>query len=203
LNTLNPTNAAKPNSPAVHALIERIVPGASAVSVPTIPRQDAIDTECFANVSSQVTDAGGLAVFGWSLYEWPGVLAEGEFHAIWRSPLGGLVDVSPQRGNDDNILFLPDPNRLFEGRQIDNIRIPLRPGSEVREFIAVSEAIFGVLNAGERADAFGLISIPTDEIRHLLLRKAELQSILARQTPSRNSPCPCGSGKKFKRCCAP
>jgi uncharacterized protein YchJ len=29
----------------------------------------------------------------------------------------------------------------------------------------------------------------------------KVEPILGRQEPGRNDPCPCGSGKKFKKCC--
>ncbi|WP_207061999.1 YchJ family protein [Motiliproteus sp. SC1-56] len=31
----------------------------------------------------------------------------------------------------------------------------------------------------------------------------DVESVPARTQPGRNSPCPCGSGRKFKQCCAP
>jgi hypothetical protein len=34
-----------------------------------------------------------------------------------------------------------------------------------------------------------------------LHRKMTVQPIKAQDSPGRNDPCPCGSGKKFKRCC--
>ena len=35
-----------------------------------------------------------------------------------------------------------------------------------------------------------------------LLEKSEkVEPIQAEQTPGRNDPCPCGSGKKYKKCC--
>jgi len=30
---------------------------------------------------------------------------------------------------------------------------------------------------------------------------AEVEQAHAEQTPARNAPCPCGSGKKYKKCC--
>ena len=40
------------------------------------------------------------------------------------------------------------------------------------------------------------------EAEEELLEKTErVEPIKATQAPSRNDPCPCGSGKKFKKCC--
>jgi hypothetical protein len=111
-----------------------------------------------------------------------------------------LLDVSPRPGKESHILFIADPGREFAGIQIDNVRLSLGSRPEIMEFINVSEEIFRVLNMGERATAFGSLSIPEDEIAPLWQRKAELQASLALAFAARNSPCPCGSGRKFKRC---
>jgi uncharacterized protein YchJ len=39
----------------------------------------------------------------------------------------------------------------------------------------------------------------TEDSRFVL--RGELEHFLARPRVLRNDPCPCGSGKKFKRCC--
>ena len=37
--------------------------------------------------------------------------------------------------------------------------------------------------------------------KELLEKTEKVEPIKADQTPSRNDPCPCGSGKKYKKCC--
>ena len=45
-------------------------------------------------------------------------------------------------------------------------------------------------------------TIYTDEERHELLKKHRLAGVVFKEkTPGRNDPCPCGSGKKYKKCC--
>lgn len=40
------------------------------------------------------------------------------------------------------------------------------------------------------------------EAEEELLKKSEkVEPIKAEQEPGRNDPCPCGSGKKYKKCC--
>lgn len=36
----------------------------------------------------------------------------------------------------------------------------------------------------------------------LLKKTAKAETIHAKQVPDRNDQCPCGSGKKYKKCCA-
>ena len=43
-----------------------------------------------------------------------------------------------------------------------------------------------------------------DEIKaeeELLKKTPKVEPIKADKTPDRNAPCPCGSGKKYKKCC--
>jgi hypothetical protein len=58
------------------------------------------------------------------------------------------------------------------------------------------------------AKANHLYSLPqwetlyTDDERHELLKKHRLSGVIIKEkTPGRNDPCPCGSGKKYKKCC--
>jgi preprotein translocase subunit SecA len=50
---------------------------------------------------------------------------------------------------------------------------------------------------------FGGGGLPLDQLPALRagLLKAPEQAAVARQKVGRNEPCPCGSGKKFKKCC--
>ena len=41
-----------------------------------------------------------------------------------------------------------------------------------------------------------------DEEKELLDNTPPVEPIKGDQTPGRNDPCPCGSGKKYKKCCA-
>ncbi len=49
------------------------------------------------------------------------------------------------------------------------------------------------------AKARGKDDIEAEE--ELLENTEKVEPIQADQTPSRNDPCPCGSGKKYKKCC--
>ena len=41
----------------------------------------------------------------------------------------------------------------------------------------------------------------SDDVRGMLLAELEQQGGISEKTPSKNGLCPCGSGKKYKRCC--
>jgi uncharacterized protein YecA (UPF0149 family) len=55
-----------------------------------------------------------------------------------------------------------------------------------------------------RLDQFAQRTRTTDEIKaeeELLKKTPKVEPIKADKLPDRNAPCPCGSGKKYKKCC--
>ena len=51
-------------------------------------------------------------------------------------------------------------------------------------------------------DIRGLYPEEIDAEKELLDNTAPVEPIKADKTPGRNDPCPCGSGRKYKKCCA-
>ena len=133
------------------AVVARELPVGLAYAV-CEARRDSRVSECFDAVDAQVRDAGGSAVHGWAIWEHPGLLLEAEFHAVWCSPIGGLVDVvNREHDTRPNILFVPDPSRRCHGVPIDTVRHPLVDDPRMDEVLRASEEIFGIMNRGERA----------------------------------------------------
>lgn len=194
------TRAPKQISGPILELARHLVPGESLTFLDIRPREDGIPNECFGTVERQVHDAGGSVQHGWAIWEWPNVMVEAEFHAVWRAPNGSLIDVTPRTDTETHILFLPDPNRKFEGNSIDNVRMPLRNDPRIHEFIKLAKQKYEILNRGDRATQFGVVAVPCEEIEPVLRRFLQLKSELAKVLAGRNDPCPCGSGKKYKRC---
>lgn len=186
-------------TPAVHRLTDSVVLGAEPVYLPVRPEADAIVHECFPNVQAKIARDGGQMLCGWQLWEWPDVLVEAEFHAVWVSPCGELIDITPKPEGETRILFVPDPGRRYEGVAIDNVRMPLSDDLLIRHFIQMSEAIVGVMNRGERATQYGHVSVPVNEIQPLLQVRAFLGQSLAAGLRE-YAPCLCGSGRKYARC---
>lgn len=161
--------------------------------------------DCYAAVDDQVRRHGGAACFGWRIWEWPRTLLEAEFHCVWRNPEGGLRDIAPTKMLDGRILFVADAVRTFTGTRIGSRQHPLRSGIDVSDFIAACEAEFELLERGDRATQFGRVTLQGDEAeeyRRILARKltAEISMREVMPTPGRNEACPCGNGKKYKRC---
>ena len=166
--------------------------------------------DCFINVEKRMAESGGSVQYGWRIWEWFNTMIEGEFHAVWVSPDGTLIDVTPGNGSDQRTLFLPDPTREYEGRQVNNIRKALFTNDFLAEFIALADEKFAIVNKGERAELNTDFSMTTQELKDfekkmnlsedeegrltfIAGRMAEIQMLL--------SGCPCGSFVRFYRCC--
>ena len=186
-------------SPAVHRLVARVSPGAHVQIDGRGAEPDAVVNECFPNVDAKIARHGGRMLCGWQVWEWPHVMIEAEFHAIWVSPADEWVEITPKPGGEARILFVPAPGRTYSGRAIDNVRLPLRDDQMIRHFIRVAELKTKVLNRGERAEQYGHVSVPAHEIEPLLeIQQALGEALYAKRRD--HDPCPCGSGGKYKRC---
>ncbi len=158
----------------VKRLCNRIAPGTRPIFVKVSPEADAGPNDCFITVENKVNKSGGKIQYGWAIWYLPGILMEAEFHTVWLSPQGEYVDISPREYSFKEIMFLPDPSRVYKGRQIANIRIPLNKDPRVREFIRLHEEKFKVLNEGELAEQHGAVSVPSEKIRPIMMRLTQL-----------------------------
>ncbi|MDO9068548.1 MAG: hypothetical protein Q7W05_08830 [Deltaproteobacteria bacterium] len=158
--------AANTSAPHILEFSASIAPGVSPQEVPCQPLPDRPFNECFPSVSEQVTAKGGQQAIGWSLWELPGVFIEAEFHAVWQSPQGDLIDIVPRMRPFTEISFVPDAGRKYENRQVDNVRKQLVADNDVKRFLFLCHRRFQILNAGERALQHTLI-LPKAELREL------------------------------------
>lgn len=180
---------------------ESVIPGGRPLHLETEAVPGAGQNDCFNIVERQIAEAGGDAVFGWAIWEWPGVLIEGEFHAVWEDETGTLHDITPAPQGITQRLFLVDPTRKYTGRQVNNIRRPLTDHPAVHRLIKAQDKLFAVMNKGTRAHEHGMTPIPKDELAPVLEELSNAHQELMARRVGRNDPCPCGSGKKYKRCC--
>ena len=106
--------------------------------VSVIPEKSALLNECFPTVKEKIKKDGGKMVVGWQV--WKGTfIVEAEVHAIWESTNGSLVDVTPKQVPIDEILFLPDSETKYEGKQVDNIRLNITNNPLVDDFIELAK----------------------------------------------------------------
>jgi hypothetical protein len=180
--------------------------------VPVQPDPDSKPLECFVNVRDKVERDGGRIRFGWAIWEWARVMIEAEFHANWISPGGEQIDITPKPEGISRILFLPASTDIYdynrEYYRIDNIRRPLADDPLVAEYIRATEEVFEFeerLSPGSYIDsenpAFELLNTMKERKARIFLElKSRFQPRPSYGQPGRNDPCPCGSGKKYKKC---
>ena len=151
---------------------------------------------CYPNVRSYIAlNAGGIQ-HGWIIWESLDVL-EAEFHAVWVSPVGEFIDITPKADGENEILFLPDSKRVYRNHLIENRKKPL---------------VYTKATWSWMWDAHQIHRIKQRHFRHgevdAQAASAELDKFLDSQeegsTPDikPNASCLCGSGKKFKKCCS-
>lgn len=158
------------------------------VHIKITPTAGAAPLECFGNINSYIEQKGGSIQYGWLLWEWPNVLVEAEFHAVWVSPSGEIRDITPRLDGDTDVLFLPDDRRTYEGKYVDNIRLAVREDKLIHDFIFLAEKRFAAKSSGDWEYAYRLeeYSIVAKEMLEKGLRAS--------------AQCLCGSGAIYRRC---
>jgi hypothetical protein len=192
-------------SSSLRELIDELVPRGLPVYVDVVPLENVSANDCFIHVPERVRTEGGAAVFGWSLYELPGVFVEAEAHSVWLRPNGDYLDITPKNSKTGRVYFLPDSALRYEGHQINNIRKPVVHDPSIQAYLDTFTDEFNLLNRGNRAGQFGEISLADDEAieyQEIQIRRAEAFLRVLPRLPKLGPymPCPCGSGKKMKWC---
>ncbi|MEK7856781.1 MAG: SEC-C metal-binding domain-containing protein [Acidobacteriota bacterium] len=93
-----------------------------------------------------------------------------------------MIDITPPIENEKRLLFLPSDKLQFEGFIVPTICKDLAHSAFSQAFIAAKHFI-DLLRSYDAAQHASLT-----------------QSLIGERQIGRNRPCPCGSGKKFKRC---
>jgi hypothetical protein len=142
-----------------------------------------LELDCYENVTKQIAKEGGKVQHGWQIWEWPGIMIEAEFHAVWVDRKGVFHDITPKQIDRINkILFLPDSSRTYEGRQIDNERMPIQDDPLIDEFIDNAHKHFLEMNHGELASFHGYVEL-SPEMRIILIRQNQLMGTLQQKYP--------------------
>lgn len=131
---------------------------------------------------------------------------EAEHHAVWDDGTGTLTDITPHVCGEKRILFLPDPERIydFEGKKrIINVKRSLGEVREAQKWIDASDYLARYLEAHSVGAEITVnrdhLAILARAVEHA---KGEVLVALARRTRP-HEPCVCGSGQKFRKCCRP
>jgi len=121
------------------------------------------------------------------------ILIEAEAYAVWKSPEGRMVDITPHNHGEDRILFLPDKRVIYKNNQnIANIRQELTSSPLVERLIYLyNERVRTMCSTpGDKYSISKLIVMEINQIQYML-----------HQEVKGNEFCPCRSGLKYKKCC--
>ena len=87
----------------------------SKIALLKVSRSLAFEPEpqnCFFNVWVQCLYSGGTAQHGWIIGQGrANQFTEAQFHAIWVSPTGETLDVTPRLDDEKRLMFVPDGER--------------------------------------------------------------------------------------------
>lgn len=151
--------------------------------VPVEPAAHGKVAYCFDNSVAQAEAEGGEAAYGWAIWRWPGRWFEAEHHAVWRRPDGSLLDVTPQLGDPERILFLPDPDKVYDPSTYRrNVMAPDGGNPLAAEYIALVAARTDITDRYwyPGVEALPLFSAEDQaEIAPIDARMAELRAAMA------------------------
>lgn len=198
MKTANPENA------DVKAFCETISPS-SPIFVKIAPREDCKPKDSFGNVQRQIDRFGGAMRTGWSIRDWPGAYIEAEHHAVYDPGNGAAwIDVTPAVDGESHRLFLPDEtapyNAANPGVRRDNIRKAHTSDPMIAELFKVAAEKTRLLNKVPGLSADQVPPALRQSLAFLGQKHLQLSYQVSMRYTSRNDPCFCGSGKKFKQC---
>lgn len=198
-----------------------------AVRVPVVSDASARENECYPNVRERLKNLlEGKMQLGWAVWQHSNLFVEAEPHAIL-DPGNGQpwIDCTPHmmpdRSSAREILFIPDYERTYNFNTtdvLDNVRVPLMDDPRLKKALDLFAQRTALLNT---IPGIGHVSVPIKFARKIAAINLEASSLLTELVePSsgqglrisaqaesrsrkigRNDPCPCGSGKKYKKCC--
>lgn len=123
---------------------------------------------------------------------------------MWRTPDGGLIDVTPHRGHDKRILFAPDPGARFDpslARRRPNHMAALSADPDFVALVAAANALFAYLGALDQAQVQLARNGQDSKFDGLAAAHLEMLHRVYAERLRPTDRCICGSGRKFFRCC--
>jgi hypothetical protein len=180
-------------------LISKIKTDSTPIYVDIKAESEAAIIECFPNVERKIKSDGGNMVFGWAIWKTK-LFIEAEYHGIWNSPEGELIDITPRTIPSQKILFLRDTENSYNGCQVDNIRVNISGNTLADDLIILYESKFNIENKGNRAFEYELHLEGEEAKFHTLLHLMIIQVfIMLEQGLTKNQTCFCGKAK-YKKC---
>ena len=181
----------------IKAFCKEIDSAGNPVYVIVKPDSTAAINSCFESVAAYIKQNGGSTQYGWIIWEESKQsFLEAEFHAVWVSSSGEMVDITPKVDGESIILFLPDTKRVYKRKLIENRR----------KLLVINDETLRWLWLGHRQYLFKEKHFKNGQVdMNAALKDKALWDRWENQAQcikfSRNGQCPCGSGKRLKSCC--
>jgi hypothetical protein len=198
-----------------------------AVRVKVAPAANARENECYLNVRDRLKNLHGARMqLGWAIWQNAHLFVEAEAHAVLDPGSGQpWIDCTPHIMPDGSlakeILFIPDHERTYDystTHVLDNVRVPLIDDPRLTKALDLFAQRTKVLNT---IPGIGTVAVPVAIAAKLHILALQAHALLAelmqpaselgtqisaqtankRRKVGRNDPCPCESGKKYKKCC--
>lgn len=202
--TLVTTRSPDKVTPAIEAGCARLVPRGTPIFVDRQPFAEARINKCTFNVRQFLADHPGEMVLGWEVCVWDGVLLDCIGHAIVKNH-EGLRCVTPSKYSDSRLLFLPDPGISFDFNDpmarmpVKQVQLSTRP--EVLRLIDVDTAEHTIkIKYPVSSGQMMVLGEDAKALQQLAREKQRLSLKLILMTSDNTTKCPCGSGKKFRKC---
>lgn len=185
-----------------------IVPASYPLFIPSNPAVNAKKGDCFHNAQTNC-NIEDKTLNGWVIWQTSVHLLQAEFHCVIEHSDHSLECVTPYNRSYNEILFLPDPKRLYENKRTPTRYLPISDAKETQPFIDALAAIVYLEELLSSDESKEYINNPSN-----LQKKVELMDNIHNMEQAvdqfermtlkdigPNSLCICGSEKKFKKCC--
>jgi hypothetical protein len=165
----------------IRRFCQDLVSGTAPIWVDFEPSDTGEVDQCFNNVAALVRSRRGQTLLGWTIWEWPGVLLEAVFHAVWEGDDGQLADPTPKVDGEARTLFLPDRSAIDDGSVVLGRHKPLCDWQEVTEYMDVCRQIgeaqrqYFPIHGGVPLEVWGPLLRSKEDISALISRRQEEQ----------------------------
>ncbi len=137
--------------PEEEELRNRLGSQVDAIEVPIRSRPESKSSHCYQNVKRQIAQSGGTMICGWKINEVQGLYVEAEYHAIWQSLNGELVDVTPNYNDTNRAIFIPDYSASEPKERVLPIQVAILKHQKMEEFFRLQSELQAL-----RADQLGI-----------------------------------------------
>jgi hypothetical protein len=185
----------------VEIILDRLGAEFDPEHIPVKIEPYAKEDNCYMSVEEKVKRDGGKVHYGWGIFQ-SDIICEAIRHAVWESPDGDLVDITPKNFEVESIMFVSDNDFVYDGQLVDNVRVNITNNPIVDDFIQICETLEKLYTYGARIGDYELdLPEPVKDLvpQYEQRKGAYLNFINAGGNPK--SMCPCNRGRQYNNCC--